>query len=282
MLLFDPPAIAPTALQRIRCRQILKTDLDPLTTLLTRGFPRLPREYWTRGFSRWQRLAVVEGVPRYGYVLESEFGLVGAVLLISSQRQGRIVSSLSSWYVQPNWRAHSALLISVATRLKHVTYLNISPAPHTWRILQTQGFRLYNFGRSTVFAWPGKGNAGEAIADDLPEARLLRDHRDMDLVSLTVERDGVVSPFVFKPRRLDRPRAGMMELIYCRGFADFRRCAPALGKYFLKKGVAGFLIDGAAPGMLSRYVEGKEPRYYKGPQPPALNDLAYTEKTVFG
>ena len=32
--------------------------------------------------------------------------------------------------------------------------------------------------------------------------------------------------------------------------------------------------------MLSHYVDGKEPRYYKGPRAPVLNDLAYTEKVA--
>ena len=35
--------------------------------------------------------------------------------------------------------------------------------------------------------------------------------------------------------------------------------------------------------MLSHYApDGKEPRLYKGPRPPELNDLAYTEKVIFG
>ena len=34
--------------------------------------------------------------------------------------------------------------------------------------------------------------------------------------------------------------------------------------------------------MLSHYVAGKEPRFYKGPEAPPLNDLAFTEKVIFG
>jgi len=280
MLLFDPPAIQP--IQRVRCRQIAESDFTVLADLLTRGFARTHRDYWIRGFSRWQRLPVVAGVPRFGYVLEAEIGLVGAILLISSQRGGRVISNLSSWYVEPTWRVHSSLLITVATRLRHVVYLNASPAPHTWRTLQLQGFKLYNAGRSAVFAWPGRGKVSSAIPDDLPEARLLHDHHEMGAVSLTVEKDGIVSPFVFKPKRLDRPPVKMMELLYCRDPADFKRCAPALARHFLKSGVAGFIVDGKVDGLPSCYFQGKEPRYYKGLQPPVLNDLAYTEKTVFG
>ena len=272
---------------RVRCRQIAEEDLDGLADLLARGFARSSRDYWTAGFARWRTMPPVEGLPRFGYVLDNGLGPVGVLLLISSQRGEDIVTNLSSWYVEPAWRAHSALLVAVATRLKHVTYLNASPAPHTWRTLQAQGFQPYNFGRSAVFALPGRGTVRETIANDLPEAPLLRDHRAWGWTALTVEKDGIVSPFVFKPRKLERPAIGrhrpaMMDLMFCRGMDDFRRCAPALARHFLPKGVMGFLVDGDAGGLLSHYVRGKEPRYFKGPRQPQLGDLAYTEKVVFG
>lgn len=267
---------------RVRCRQIADGDLDGIADMLARGFPRSHREGWMRGFARWKFLPQIEGVPRYGYVLDGGFGPVGVILLISSRRGDQIVSNLSSWYVEPQWRVHSTLLVSLATKLKHVTYLNASPAPHTWKTLQAQGFTPYNFGRSAVFALPGRGTVSDAIPDGLPEAQLLRDHRAMGLTVLTVEKDGVVSPFVLQPRRLDRPPVRMMDVLFCRGPGALKRCAPALARHFLPRGVMGFLIDGEAGGLFSRYVEGKEPRYYKGPWRPTLGDLAYTEKALFG
>jgi hypothetical protein len=279
-------SIEPQQANRLRCRPIVESDLEGLADMLTRGFPRSRRDYWTAGFARWKNIPIVEGVPRYGYVLDGGFGPVGVILLISSRRGEQIVSNLSSWYVEPQWRTHSTLLISVATKLKHVTYLNASPAPHTWRTLQAQGFAPYNFGRSAVFALPGRGTVSAVILDSLPEAQLLRDHRDMGWISLVVEKDGIASPFVFKPRRLDKPPAPVMDVMFCRGPEDFRRCAPALARYFLPRGSLGFLMDGDMPssifGMLSHYVEGKEPRYFKGPYRPVLGDLAYTEKVIFG
>ena len=49
------------------------------------------------------------------------------------------------------------LLVASALKRRDVTYTNISPAPHTWRTLQAQGFEPYNFGRSAIFALPGRG-----------------------------------------------------------------------------------------------------------------------------
>ncbi|MEO8300954.1 MAG: acyl-CoA acyltransferase [Rhizomicrobium sp.] len=274
--------IEPQQASRVQCRPIAENDLDGLADLLTRGFPRSNRDYWMRGFSRWKTLPLIEDVPRYGYVLESRFGPVGAVLLLSSRRGGRILSNLSSCYVDPQWHSHADNLISLATKLSHVTYLNASPAPHTWRTLQFQGFVPYNFGRSIFFALPGRGTVSEAIPDDLAEAQLLRDHREMGWISVTVEKDGMVSPFVLKPHRLENAPAAVMDVMFCRGAGDLRRCAPALAKYFLPRGSLGFLIDGDMEGLLSHYVEGKEPRYFKGPYRPILGDLAYTEKVIFG
>ena len=127
---------------------------------------------------------------------------------------------------------------------------------------------------------PGRGKIHQAIPDDLPEAQLLRDHRALGLTSLVVEENGILSPFVLKPRRLDKPPVPMMDVMYCRSPEDLAICAPALARHFLPRAL-GFLIDGDMPG-LSYYVEGKERRYYKGPWRPSLGDLAYTEKVIFG
>jgi len=273
--------------QRVRCRQIAPGDLSALAALLAHGFPRSSHESWTIGFARMSTLPLVEGMPRYGYVLESEAGIVGVLLLISSERTGRIMANLSSWYVDPDWRAHSTLLVNMATRHKHVTYLNASPAPHTWRTLEAQGFRPFNFGRSAVFPalsmtalFGGGGKVSANPPGDLLERDLLLAHAQMGCTSLVCEKDGIVSPFVFKPRRLEKPKVAMMELIYARGTEDFVRCGAALGRHLLKLGALGVILDGKVTGLPAHYVAGKEPRYFKGPVPP-LNDLAYTEKVIF-
>jgi hypothetical protein len=273
--------INPQPASRVRCRPIADNDLDGLADLLTRGFPRTRRDYWLRGFARWKNLPVIEELPRFGYLLEGRFGPVGAILTISSRRGDRILCNLSSWYVEPQYQTHATLLMSLATKLKHVTYLNASPAPHTWRTLQTHGFSPYNFGRTSVFALPGRGEVSEEIPDTLPEAQLLRDHRRMGWISLTVEKDGILSPFVLKPRRLDRPKVPAMDVVYCRGAGDLQRCLPALARHFLPRGSFAFLMDGDMENRLSHYAEGKEPRYFKGPHRPLLGDLAYTEKALF-
>ena len=128
--------------QRLRCRQIVPGDMAGLADLLAHGFPLIGHGAWVRGLDRLAAVAPVEGLPRFGYLLESEQAVVGVLLQVSSRRpDGRILSNLSSWYVEPAWRGHSTQLTAMATKLKHVTYLNASPAPHTWRIMQALGFK---------------------------------------------------------------------------------------------------------------------------------------------
>jgi hypothetical protein len=278
--------------QRVRCRQIEEGDLEALAVLFHQGFPPIKREAWADGLARMRSLPVIEGVPRYGYVLEGTNGLVGGLLTISSRRGEQIISNVSAWYVQESYRAYSNFLVSVATRLKHVIYLNSSPAQHTWRTLTLTGWKFYDLGRSAAFPVPGwsHGRVSETIPGDLPERKLLEDHRALGCVSLVCTADGVASPFVFKRRWWGRLKLPMMQLIYCRGAAEFEKYGPTLGRYFLlrkpgrnfrKRVSFGFLLEGKVKGMPSYYQEGREPCFYKGPRPPQHNDFAYTEKVVF-
>jgi hypothetical protein len=40
--------------------------------------------------------------------------------------------------------------------------------------------------------------------------------------------------------------------------------------------------NGRLSGLAGIYVKGVLPKYYKGPVPPSLGDLAYTETALFG
>ncbi len=272
------------AVQRVRCRQIVDSDLDTLAGMFMVGFPHHTREFWDSGLARLAALAPIDGMSRIGYTLESDKGLVGALLTISSRRGPQIISNVSAWYVERPYRAHSTLLVSMATKRKDVIYLNASPADHTVRTLEPLGWKPYSSGRSAVFPVLrlGGGSVGEDIPADLPEYTLLKDHRSLGCVSVVCEKNGNISPFVFKRRWITRHKLPVMELIYCRGTQEFERCSGALGRYFLKKRKSlGFIIDGKFRGAFSRYADGKELRLYKGPRAPERNDLAYTEKVIF-
>jgi hypothetical protein len=282
----------------IRCRQITETDVPGITTLLARGFPSRDVQFWQDALAQLGARQPPADLPRYGYLLESGDKLVGAILLICAQVQSGEASlrrcNLSSWYVEPEFRSYGSLLVSRALAHKDVTFLNISAAPHTWPIIEAQGFCRYSDG--VFVAVPALNglfdSSGVKILDartrptvgfDPSEQDILVQHADLGCISLWCATSERAYPFVFRPRRVKKllPCA---QLIYCRDVGDFVRFAGPLGRRLLRHGKPFAIVDANAPipGLIGLYRRGSMPRYFKGPQKPRLGDLAYTEYAVIG
>jgi hypothetical protein len=282
----------------IRCRQITDKDVPGITALLMRGFPSRNAEFWRRALAQLSARQPPAGLPQYGYLLESGDKPVGTILLICAQVQTGGTSvrrcNLSSWFVEPAFRSYAALLASRVLALKDVTFLNVSAAPHTWPIIEAQGFRRYSDG--VFVAVPAlKGLSGSsgvtvlgartrpAVAFDPVEQDILLQHADLGCISLWCATSERAYPFVFRPRRIKKllPCA---QLIYCRDANDFVRFAGPLGRRLLRYGRPFVIVDANAPipGLFGFYRRGSMPRYFKGPQQPRLGDLAYTEYAVLG
>ena len=238
------------------------------------------------------------GLPQYGYLLESDGQPVGTILLICAQVQTGDTSArrcnLSSWYVEPAYRSYAALLVSRALSHKDVTFLNVSAAPHTWPIIEAQGFSRYSdgvfvaipalnglFGKSGVAILEARTRP--AVAFDPLEQDILVQHAELGCISLWCVTPERAYPFVFRPRQVKKllPCA---QLIYCRDVGDFVRFAGPLGRHLLRHGKPFVIVDANAPipGLIGLYRRGSMPRYFKGPRKPRLGDLAYTEYAVIG
>lgn len=252
-----------------------------------------------RGLARQRDRSVPRDCPRYGYLLESDGRPVGALLTICSVAEADgspfVRCNLSSWYVEPAFRAHATFLTSYALRDKTVTYINVSPAPNTWPIIEAQGFRIYGEGKLLTFPAlkrsseqarvlrVGRG-VGSDGAPDLPEWALLDDHAGYGCLSLVVEADGGLHPFVFMRRRIVRRTVPIMQLVFCRDLAEFVRFAGPLGRYLVRRGMPWVLVDAEGPveGLVTRTIQKTSRRYVRGPHPPRPGDLAYTEGVFYG
>ncbi len=282
----------------IRCRQIIDSDVPGITALLARGFPNRDETFWRHALLQLGSRQPPSGLPQYGYLLESGKKPVGAILLICAQVQTGESSlrrcNLSSWYVDPAFRSYAALLVSRALSHKDVTFLNISAAPHTWPIIEAQGFSRYSNGvfvavpaLNGLFGNPGvtilDARARPTVAFDPLEQEILVQHAELGCISLWCATAERAYPFVFRPRRVKRllPCA---QLIYCRDVGDFVRFAGPIGRRLLGHGKPFVIVDANAPipGLIGLYRRGAMPRYFKGPQQPRLGDLAYTEYAVIG
>jgi hypothetical protein len=282
----------------IRCRQIEQGDVAAVAELLIRGFPNRSRQFWLHALDRLKAHQPPLGLPKYGYLLESGSKVVGAILQIFStiSHSGQITTrcNLSSWYVDPAFRAYATLLVSHALSHRDVTYLNVSAAPHTWPIIEAQGFSRYSEGIFICMPALSRAAAGDtatvfdarhqpAVAFDHFEQEVLEQHAEHGCISLWCETREQAFPFVFRPRMVKHviPCA---QLIYCRDIADFARFAGPIGRYLALRGRSLVVVDanGPIPGLVGIFRRGSKPKYFKGPQRPRLGDLAYTEYAILG
>src|ERR1700722_7461287 len=260
---------AVAAAPKIRCRQIADGDLDGLVDLLKRGFGRRrTRAFWRRALACLRTRGVPPGMP--------------------APR-----ATVSSWYVEPAFRGYAPLLAAQALKLKQVTYLNISPAPHTWPILEAQGYRRYSNG--IIVALPALQRPGDRgvrllAADQPPDAPhapferdLMIEHADFGCIGVWCVTPERALPFVFRPRMV-KGVVPSAQLIYCSDVADFVRFAGPIGRFLAMRGRPVIILDADGPiaGLAGRYFADTTPKYFRGPAAPRLGDLAYTEAALFG
>jgi len=151
-----------TAAPGIRCRPIEDGDAQAIVALLARGFaPRRTPQFWQDVIACLARRTLPAEAPRYGWLLESNRAPVGALLQIFSHmpagdgggsKEPELRCSVSSWYVEPDFRSYAPLLVRQALKRRDVTYLNTSPAPHTRPIAEAQGYARYNNGAFVAVA----------------------------------------------------------------------------------------------------------------------------------
>jgi hypothetical protein len=282
----------------VRRREIGAHDIDRTVDLLTSGFGmhRRKRTFWERALARMAAHRTPSGYPKYGYLLECNGTPVGVALMIYStivvDGRPRIRCSMSSWYVQPAFRLYGGQLTSCVFRQKEVTFVNITPDPRSFPALEAMGYRRYCTGRFVAAPMLSASPAGAgvrmattelSVGADLSafEIQLLLDHRDYGCISVTCEAAGQRHPFVFQRRC--RGLLSFAYLAYCRDVADFVRLAGPLGRFLALRGMPLVVADADGPiaGLIGRYSDG-HPKYYRGPDPPRLGDLAYSERVLFG
>ena len=284
---------------RIRSRRINDADVVEVVNLLTRGFSaERPRKFWEYVLASLASRQVPHGLPRYGYIMESNGKPVGVILQIYSTiwmgNTPKTRCNGSSWYVEPEYRSYAPLLVSQAFRDRSITVLNVSPAPHTRLIAEIQGYSRYSSG--LFLAVPTLGPTSDGIPvriisgherPDSPfeahEQELLRDHAAFGCISLWCVTPERAYPFVFRPRIFKRimPSA---QLVYCRELDDLVRFARPIGRYLAQRARFFVMIDSNGPidGLVGKYFHNKMPKYFWGPDIPRLGDLAYTETAMFG
>jgi hypothetical protein len=278
----------------IGLRQILESDIPAVARLLARGFQDRTEGFWHGFLDCLERRDTPAGLPKFGYLLEADGAVVGALLLIFSRPRGDdgIRCNVSSWYVEQKYRSYASLMVAKALRDKDVTYVNVTPSPHTLPIVQAQGYTQYSRGTfvAAPLLQPGRGQGKIVTAGGRAptgacrsDQKILAEHAKFGCIGFWCETAERAYPFVFRPR-LVKGVVPCAQLVYCDGLDSFVRFAGPIGRFLAGRGRPVILIDsnGAIPGVVGTYLDGKMPKFFKGPDRPRLGDLAYTEVAMFG
>jgi hypothetical protein len=281
---------------KIRVREITHADVSGVIDLLTRGFPERGRRFWVEVLARLTQHRSPAGLPKFGYLLESAGAPVGTILLIYAKVPSSIDAAIrccvSSWYVEPSYRGYACFLAAKALSHKGVTYLNITPAPHTRPIATVMGYSQYSAGCFVALPILNRSRCKARVEAFDPqrhqhvgsfEHELLLCHSDYGCISLWVETKDGGEPFVFRPRSL-KGILPIAQMVYCRDVEHFVRFAGPIGRYLAARGRPLVMLDANGPiaGLAGKYFDGRTPRYFRGPRRPRLGDLAYTETAMFG
>lgn len=282
-------AARPSAAPKVVCRQIRDDDLESIAALLRRGFPERPADYWRRGLHRLRDRFVPDGYPRYGYLMTAGGAPVGLVLLIFSRADDQSIrANVSSWFVEPAYRAYSGMLLAPAFRMRDVTFLNISPSPGTIETIAAQGFACYVDGTFHAAAALGRRVPGAFVRRIAPDSRdappLLVEHARCGCISLEVTLGDAAHPFVLVPFRSFRDRLPTAQLVYCRSVDELVRFAGPIGRHLARLGLPTVMLDANGPieGLVGRYSAGRRLKFYRGPSAPRLCDLSATELVYLG
>jgi hypothetical protein len=290
------PSVGPS---QIHIREIAESDKDAVARLLSTGFPRSKRSVWLEFLERLAKHQTPAGLPKYGYLMENEErATVGAILMISSTVRsgnvGTIRCNLSSWCVDSAYRCIAHSFIARLLKNNDLTYVNLSPAPHTLPLIQMQGFSQYCTGQFCAFLTPFtslRNSRAEIISAGVSpsspfetfEYDLLQAHAQCGCLSLWCVTPDRAYPFVFRSRLL-RGFVPYVQLIYCTSIDEFVRFAKPVGRFLARRGKLFVMMDsnGRIPGLMGVYRDGSLPKFFRGPTRPRLGDLAYTELALFG
>jgi hypothetical protein len=287
--------------ERVRCRLINGEDLDAVLRLLQAGFPGHKPGSWKTGLERMTRRSLPLGAPRYGYCLDVNGEIAGVILLIASSRrvngEDTPFVNVASWYVIPRYRAYAQLLVSMALRNKTVTYTNVTPAPHTWPIVESQGYTRYCHGlfyAAAILTPPARDVSVMPFAEvsGMTEVRsvanfdMLKRHHELGC-KVVIVRDGQsLSGYVFQKYCIRRGRIALPALLVLHGpdRQQLVRITGNLGRHFLRHAAPFLVMDANGPvdGLRGFYTSARGRKYFKGPHQPALCDLADSEFSIFG
>ena len=276
----------------MKIRPIDTSDLPDVARLLHEGFPSKTISYWEASLSVLAGRPQCNSLPQFGMTIDDDGTLQGVMLTIGSTQGDQIFCNLSSWYVRPDFRKYSALLMQRAVKAKGLTYTDCSPAEQVLPIVTKFGFSPYTSGALLIDARQAFRRDAAQVTDltegDLntldPEIReRISLHMSYGCEGLVLHRpDASALPLLFRTRRL-KGLIPAAQFVYGNPDALINHAA-SISRKLVFHGVPMILIDlpsGASP-RTGRILPSYNLRYAKGDNPPPAGYLLDTEIALFG
>jgi len=272
-------------------REITPADRPALEALLREGFPSTGPGFWENALDVLERRGSVEGLPRYGLVLELDGALCGVMLMVSQRRGAQSLCNLSSWYVREAQRGYAAFMFGHALGTKDVTYLDCSPTPDVLPLVEKYGFEPYTGGSVLLDARMAL-RPGPKVARLTPQALADARHPDTGRIAenlrhgchgfLAHDADGAPAPLVYRVARV-KQHIPVARFVYGAPETVIAH-AGAIMRALLMRAVPLALVDWPAGIAVrsGRAMPDYGVRYRRGPYTPPTGDLLDTEYALFG
>lgn len=224
---------------------ISAADLPDVAAFLAQGFnAKESAEAWLRAF----RQPWAEQPPNYGFMLKEGGRIVGAIGAIYSDqivhdRRERFCN-INNWYVDPDFRRHSILLLSKLLAQPGLHFTNLTPRPDLVSMFLALKFRYLDDGRVTYLLnmprlpfGSSRVLTGKDALAALPqtEAKVFRDHvgcAGLGQVALGSRQDGFTHVAFFRTTIKHVP---CIAVLHVGNPAVLARHLPALRGHFLAR-----------------------------------------------
>ncbi len=234
--------------------------------------------------------------------LEAGNALVGVGLTAVSRRPGpedpattRRWVNLSSWYIVPEHRWKTPLLLREMMADPDAIYTDLTPTPDVQRMMPSLGFSALNDGVEVgivpCLALAGATRWRVSLWGDEDDqttahhyADLMADHRRWGCHTLAIRHESGPVPLILRTTRLSR--IPIAKAIFCPSPDVLHEAIAAVSRYLLARGIPLLLADrpttGGSPKLpLAIKFAQRRRRFGKNVPTAAGIDYAYSELVYF-
>lgn len=262
--------------------------LDETLPVLARGFPGMGRDRWIAALDRLRRFGASDPSARAAYLLQQNGRDVGVILAIPSTRGTADVVNLSSWYVDPEHRWRAPRMLQSVVACSTTLFTDLTPTTPVRAVIGRLGFRGWTEG-TLLFTLPlfAIGRAGSSRVVPLrdlpadafagPTRRMLDEHAALDCIVGGLWDGSGLHPLIFSRRTYRGVRVA--RLIFTDDRAAVFAQIAAIARFLLRERCLLLAVSADRRERIagSIFTQRPAPAFYKGPNPPAQGDLAYSE-----